>query len=174
MAKEELILRKFRNSDLKELMSKFVNDEILRNTNFPKKAKDIVKSDEIKLLKNIIKNYRLKKPDEYNLAIIVNKELVGAVGLHKIDYINNSSETGYWIAEPYWNNGYATLALKKFLDIVFKKFKFVRIYAYANDYNIGSQKVLEKSGFKLECIRKKSVKKGNKYIDDKQYALVRK
>lgn len=173
MKMERLILRKFRMSDIDVLMKLFVNDKVLRDINLPKKAKEITKTYEMKWLKNTIENYKSKKPEEYNLAIIVGDNFVGGIGLHKINHINNNAEVGYWIAESYWRKDYATLALKKFLKEVSRKFKFVRICGYVNEDNIASQKVLEKSGFKLEGIRRKAVKKGNEYINDKQYALVK-
>ena len=160
-------------TDIENIMKSFVNDKILKNINLPKEAKEITKSYEMKWLKNTTKNYKSKKPEEYNLAIIINGNFVGGIGLHKINYSNNNAEVGYWIAESYWGKGYATNALKKFLKEVIRKFKLVRLTAYVNDYNKGSQRVLEKNGFKFECTRKKSVRRGNKYINDKQYALIK-
>lgn len=169
----KLILRKFRVIDIGNIMKLFVNNRILNDINLPKKAKEITKSYEMKWLKNTIKNYKLRKPEEYNLAIIIDGDFIGGIGLHKINHNHNNAEVGYWIGEPYWGKNYATLALRKFLKEIFRKFKLVRVVGYVNDYNRGSQRVLEKNGFKFECIRKKAVKKGNKYINDKQYSLIR-
>lgn len=170
---EKIKLRKFKMSDLDFLMRYFINEKIIENINLPKKAKDVKKKDETEYLKNSIKNYKSKKPEEYNLAILVNGEIMGVIGIHHTNYFNNCAELGYWIAEPYWGKGYATLATKEFLKEIFRKFGFIRINSFVNDYNIGSWKVLEKCGFKLECIRRKSVKKGNKYINDRQYSLIK-
>jgi RimJ/RimL family protein N-acetyltransferase len=170
---DEIILRKFKISDLDDVLKGIKNDNVLKDLGMIKKAKEITRLDEKRWLKDTIKNYTLKKPTKYSLAIIVDNKLIGSIGLQNINYKDNNSEFGYWIAEPYWNKGYITNTIKKFVKIALKKFRFVRIYAYANECNIASQRVLEKNGFKLEAIRKKAVKKGNLYINDKQYALVK-
>ena len=160
-------------SDINALMNLLANDKILKDMDSPKRAKEITRSGEIKWLKDVIKNYKIKEPEEYNLAITVGDNFIGTIGVNEFDYKNNNAEIGYWIGEPYWGKGYATLALKKFLKELFRKFKLVRIYAYVNDYNKASQKVLENCGFKLEGIRRKVVKEGNKYLNDKQYSLIK-
>lgn len=170
---EKLKLRKLRASDIDEIMKNFINEKILTNINIPKKANEITKSFEMKWFRNVIKNYKLKKPKEYTLAIIIKSKPSGVIDLHKIDYDNRNAEVGCWIAEQYWGKGYGTTALKEFLKEINKRFNFIRITGYVNEDNVGSQRILEKNGFKLECIRKKAVKKGSKYINDKQYALVK-
>ena len=54
-------------------------------------------------------------------------------------------EVGYWIGKEYWGKGIATQALLLFLGLV----KTRPLYAHVARHNIGSRRVLEKSGFKL-------------------------
>ena len=54
-------------------------------------------------------------------------------------------EVGYWIGKEYWGKGIATRALALFLDLV----KTRPLYAHVVKHNIGSQRVLEKCGFKV-------------------------
>lgn len=56
----------------------------------------------------------------------------------------DETNVSYWIDQPQWGKGIATAALKKFVEGANKRPLFARV---AFD-NIGSQKVLEKSGFK--------------------------
>ena len=93
--------------------------------------------------------------------------------IHKIDYTNEKAEIGYWIGEPYWGKGIMPKAVKKFLKIVFNKFKLKRIEGLAYLRNKPSQRVLEKSGFKLEGIKRKSIKRYGKLIDETIYAIVK-
>jgi RimJ/RimL family protein N-acetyltransferase len=52
---------------------------------------------------------------------------------------------GYWIGKHFWGKGVATRALREFLGIVLAR----PLYAHVAKGNIGSIRVLEKSGFKL-------------------------
>jgi ribosomal-protein-alanine N-acetyltransferase len=166
-------LRKFKMSDLREVTTLFANDNVLKNLNGSLKAKDMTLSKEKKWLKNLLKNYKKKKPDSFSFAIVVDDVLVGSIGAPHIDWDNQKTEMGYWIGEPYWGKGYATEAIKLFVQMLFKKYKFMRIEAVPYSYNIASQRVLEKAGFMFEGERRMAVKKGNKFLDDKLYARVK-
>lgn len=64
-------------------------------------------------------------------------------------------------------------AIKKVVNIGFNKLKLIRIYAYVFTFNKKSQKLLEKTGFKLEGKLRKNSIKNNKSIDDLLYAKVK-
>lgn len=52
---------------------------------------------------------------------------------------------GYWIGKSYWGRGIATRALSEFLRGVGTR----PLYAYVAKHNVGSIRVLEKSGFRI-------------------------
>jgi RimJ/RimL family protein N-acetyltransferase len=52
---------------------------------------------------------------------------------------------GYWIGKAYWGRGIATQAMSDFLKVV----TFRPLYAHVAKHNLGSIRVLEKSGFAL-------------------------
>jgi RimJ/RimL family protein N-acetyltransferase len=54
-------------------------------------------------------------------------------------------EVGYWIGREYWGRGLATEALKMFLEVE----KTRPLYGVVAKHNIGSRRVLEKSGFEI-------------------------
>lgn len=99
-----------------------------------------------------------------------NKKLIGGCSFH-IKYRRNSKkdEIGYWLARPYWNKGIMTKVVNKLCEIGFKKFGLKRIEATVFIHNDASCRVLEKTGFKLEGIFRKSIKKRSKLIDGKLY-----
>ena len=81
---------------------------------------------------------------------------------------------GYWLGEKYWGKGIMSDAVKIFLNYIFKKFKKInRIESNVFPWNKGSQRVLEKNGFKLEGIARKSYLKDDKIIDVYKYAKLR-
>ena len=106
------------------------------------------------------------------LAIEVVGKAAGAIGLHaQTDIHKKNMELGYWLAELHWGKGIMTEAIKKMVDYGFKTFQINRIFARPFGTNIGSQKVLEKAGFKLEAEFEKTVFKNGKYLNELFYAV---
>ncbi len=162
-------LIKFKSSDLERLIYLFSNETILRDLNLKKNASD--RTVRSKWLSRKIKAYSQEKPQEFNLGIEISGELIGSVGLHKINYRTKTAVVGYWIGESYWGRGYTSRALKDFLKIVSQKWGLKKIEAVTLADNIPSQRVLEKVGFKYIKIMRKSVKYGKQYKDEKLYQL---
>ncbi len=168
-------LKKLTLKDLDRLVELFNNKKITDSTgltlslNPPK----ITRKFEGKWLEKTIKEYQIKKPENYNLKIVLDGILVGVIGSHNIDYKNRSLEIGYWIGESYWGKGISTIALKKYLDLINKKFNPKRVVGFAFTFNPASKRVMEKCGFKLEGLRK-CVKRGNdKFYDDYQLSKIK-
>lgn len=123
-------------------------------------------------IKKALKRQTAKVVTDFVLAIVIDGEVVGAVGLHRIAK-NHKAEIGYWLAEHHWGKGIMTEAVKLMDKTGRKKFGLKRIYAGVFITNTGSKRVLEKCGFELEGIQKKEVKKGKKYIDTFLFAKTR-
>ena len=101
-------------------------------------------------------------------------ELVGTVGLVlQTDVYRISAEIGYWLGEPFWGKGIMTRAVKQMVDYGFKHLNLLRIYTGVFDFNKGSQRVLEKAGFKLECIFEKALIKNGVVYDEYRYGLIK-
>ncbi len=108
------------------------------------------------------------------LAIDVRGEAVGSIGAFlKDDVYRKSAEVGYWLGEPFWGKGIITEAIGRICDMAFREFDIVRIYAEPYAYNTGSRRALEKAGFVLEGVLKKSVCKNGQIFDSCIYALVK-
>lgn len=108
-------------------------------------------------------------------AIDVNGEAVGGIGLHpQTDIQRKNAELGYWLAEPFWGQGIITAAIRQMTDYGFNTFDVMRIFARPFGTNVGSQKVLEKSGFILEGKFEKTLFKNGEYLDELVYAIRRK
>jgi len=104
-------------------------------------------------------------------AIDINGEAVGGIGLHPQDDIHcKNAELGYWLGEPFWGKGIISKAIPQILNYGFKTFDITRIFARPFHTNIGSQKVLEKAGFKLEARLEKVLYKHGEYLDELIYA----
>jgi RimJ/RimL family protein N-acetyltransferase len=108
------------------------------------------------------------------MAIDINNEAVGGIGVHpQKDVYSKNAEMGYWLAEPFWGNGIMSRAIRQMVDYGFKNFDINRIFARPFGNNHASQKVLEKSGFKLEACYEKTFFKNGEYLDELVYAVRR-
>src|SRR5512133_1253461 len=100
-------------------------------------------------------------------------ELAGVIGLHRQkDVFRLTAEIGYWLGEPFWNKGIATGAVKLATHHGISRLGLVRIYANVYDFNKPSQRVLEKAGYRFECIARKAVIKNNMILDDYRYSFL--
>ena len=69
--------------------------------------------------------------------------LVGCIGIS-----NDPVTVYYFFASEHWGQGYATEVLNPFLDWCVEEFDLTEIKVGVLDDNVGSQRVLEKSGFR--------------------------
>jgi RimJ/RimL family protein N-acetyltransferase len=107
-------------------------------------------------------------------AIVYKSELTGLIGLTlQRDVYRLTAEVGYWLGETYWNKGITSKALKLIVEYGFAKFDLIKIYAGVFEYNKASQRVLEKTGFNLEGVLKKSVIKNDIICDEYRYGLLK-
>jgi RimJ/RimL family protein N-acetyltransferase len=164
----EYCIRSYKLSD-KEALSKYANNynisKLLRDQ-FPYPYMD---SEAETWIVHACNQY-----PETNFVIANAKEMFGAIGINIQDDVNRfSAEVGYWIGEPFWGKGIATVALKAFNKYVFKKFELNRIFANVFEGNIASEKVLLKAGYTKEATMKKAVYKEGKFLDQYIYAVLK-
>ncbi|MBN8953221.1 MULTISPECIES: GNAT family protein [unclassified Rhizobium] len=63
----------------------------------------------------------------------------------------NTVEIGYWLGEPYWNQGYTTEAAHALVDMVFRTRENVaQIDARCRVMNVASRRVVQKCGFQFQ------------------------
>lgn len=97
-------------------------------------------------LENLIKKYTKKGNDFWIYAIERNSdnEFIGTVALVKD---TDDDEIGYRFLQKYWGNGYGSEVCKG-LILYARTIGIKKLIGYAVDVNLGSSKILEKSGFK--------------------------
>lgn len=106
------------------------------------------------------------------LAIEVDGELVGGIGLHpQSDISRMNAELGYWLGEPYWGQGIGTQAVRQMVAHGFATLPIDRIFAIPFGSNRASQRVLEKAGFVLEGRFAGTLVKNGRREDELVYAV---
>lgn len=100
--------------------------------------------------------------------------VVGVIGLEiQEDVFKKSANLGYWLGTPYHNKGIMTQAVKLMCNYGFEKMDIVRIQAHVFDFNVASQRVLEKCGFEREAILKDACFKNGQICDDVIYSKLK-
>lgn len=128
---------------------------------------------------------KLLLQSEYNLAIkqasfrfwVFEKgkpsQVIGTVSFHNVRRgFHQSCEMGYKFDQRYWGRGYAKESILKCIWIAFEELKLHRIEAYVLAENTASRKLLEGIGFRLEGIKRQSVKMHGVWRDHELYGLV--
>ncbi len=133
--------------------------DIYQNIRFKKVLKNLLAVPypyHFKDAKKFVRGHqRLDKGLSYFVFGIIHKKndcLIGCTGLHHVDYFHKTAELGYWLGPRFWNHGYMTEAGKLVLNFAFRKLKLHRVSANVFTDNLGSQRVLEKLGFKKEGV----------------------
>ncbi len=120
-----------------------------------------------------IRGAKEQKP-ETQFAIANLSEAIGGIGLTvQNDVYRLSAEMGYWLAEPFWGKGIATMAVRAFTQYAFSSYGLVRVFATVFEWNKASARVLEKAGFTLEARLRKNVIKNGQIIDTLLYAKLK-
>lgn len=118
--------------------------------------------------------FAIKETPPYILAIDIKGEAIGGIGIHPQSDIHcKNAELGYWLGEPFWGNGIISNAIIQIVDYSFMNLDITRIFARPFGTNIASQRVLEKTGFKLEARFEKSLFKNGEFIDELVFAIRR-
>ncbi|KQO73764.1 GNAT family protein [Agrobacterium sp. BA1120] len=85
----------------------------------------------------------------YAITRMENGEFMGCCGLEPQED-GKTLEMGYWLGEPYWNNGYTTEAAHALIDMAFRTRDIEQIDARCRVTNIASRRVIQKCGFQLQ------------------------
>ena len=99
---------------------------------------------------------------------------IGSIGVTRGQNIHfRTAELGYYIAEPYWGQGFATCAVRQVCDHVFAHSDILRIFAEPFADNAASCRVLEKAGFAPEGILRQNAVKNGRIRDMKLYSRIK-
>ncbi len=86
-----------------------------------------------------IKGHRTKKDFGFLMFSKKTGELVGGIGLHRVDWTIPKLEIGYWIGTRFEGLGYVTEAVRALTDAAFKKLGAVRMELLCDGHNTRAQ-----------------------------------
>src|SRR5690606_11107271 len=107
-----------------------------------------------------------------DFAIEVDSEAAGGISLMLHDDVERiSAEIGYWLGKQYWGRGIMSEAVGAVTRWGFREFGLTRIYALPFANNAASSRVLEKAGYLLEGVMRRSALKDGVVMDQRLYAV---
>jgi RimJ/RimL family protein N-acetyltransferase len=110
----------------------------------------------------------------YSIAITFkeNDQLIGGCAVKRKSVEASDGEIGYVLHKDYWGRGIATEAVEVLLRFGFEELKLHRIFATCMTENLGSKRVLEKNGLRLEGHLKENVLQRGRWRDSLIYAIL--
>lgn len=110
---------------------------------------------------------------DFGYAIIIDKNIVGRIGLHHINHQHRIAEIGYWLADGLQGRGIISKSCKAIINHAFKELGLNRIEIKCAVGNDKSRAVAEKLQFKQEGILRQAELLNGKFIDLYLYALLK-
>lgn len=111
---------------------------------------------------------------QQNFAIEYEGIVCGVMGvIIQSDVYQKTGEIGYWLGEPYWGMGIATIAVNLISNYGLKDLNLVRVFASVFSSNPASMAVLEKNDFTKEGISRNAIWKNGQLYDEHRYAKLR-
>ena len=167
---KRLLLRELVPSDATDLKEWFGRDEVYKYWgNLPGKGE---KNPEI-LFVDPRPHVKRKLDKGFLWAIIerTNNKVIGVIEIFDVEN-NRMGTVGYRIDPRVWGQGYCTEALKRIMDFVYMETAIDRLWTDVDVNNAGSNKVVEKCGFKLEGTIRHG-KFGTRYCDYNTWGFIR-
>lgn len=99
----------------------------------------------------VVDAYKQQPPEEVHLAVCLREtdEFIGVVDLFDIDWVNQTAETGSWMANPaYRGRGYGTEAKMLLLEYAFDHLHLHALNSYVWEPNARSAAALAKQGYR--------------------------
>lgn len=118
-------------------------------------------------------NKRAADKTDFGYAIIINNNIVGRMGMHKINRQNRIGEIGYWLAAGLQGAGIVTKCCKAMIDHGFTELNLNRIEIKCGVGNDKSKAIPEKLRFTFEGVLRKAEWLNGEFIDLNLYSMLK-
>jgi RimJ/RimL family protein N-acetyltransferase len=140
---ERLFLAELNSSDIPQIVKYAANKNISANTlNLPFPYTD---KDAVYWINLANQGFKTGSHLIFGIKLKPEKQFIGGIGL-TIDKRFKRAEIGYWIAEPFWNKGFATEATKSVIRFGFEKLDLNKFTSSHFTRNPASGKVMLNCG----------------------------
>ncbi|WOL07966.1 hypothetical protein Cni_G16717 [Canna indica] len=160
-----ITLRRFELSDVDDYMVWASDDRV---TAFCRWDSYTNKEDLLRYMQEVV------LPHPWYRAICLDGQPIGALSVELgVGCDRCKGELGYVLAAGHWGKGYATAAVKTVVASIFKEVEGLeRVEALVLVENKGSQRVLEKAGFKREGVLRKTMVLKGRTVDLVMFSFI--
>lgn len=167
---ERLILRQMDANDAEAIVDLFSHPDVLRYLNQePTDSLDKARG----LIDWFNSMYRDHEAVTWAVTLQDDDRLIGTAGTYAWDRDDRHVDIGYHILPLHWNQGYATEANRMVIRWCFNNLDVHRIQADCTEGNLASERVMLKSGFKHEGTWRESCWEHGRFVNIKQFGLLR-
>jgi RimJ/RimL family protein N-acetyltransferase len=150
-------------------------DLIDKNRNYIEKTFPVTVSSciDLKITKEFIaKNIQIEKEKTgcyFYVRNLKTNNLIGYLGIKKIDYHISKCELFYFIDKDFEGKGIISKAVSEVIDFCFKELKMNKIFICTSKINLGSQQIALKNGFIHEGTLREEFKNYEGVLEDINY-----
>lgn len=167
---ERLLLRKVTLKDAEEMFLYGSNEEVAKYVTW-NTHKTLAETKEF--IKLILSKYESGQVAPWGIEFKETGKFIGTIDFVSWQPNHKTAEIGYVISQDYWGKGLTTEAAKEIIKFGFEKMDFVRIQAKCLLENIGSARVMEKTGMTFEGIIRKGMFIKGEHQDLKMYSILK-
>jgi RimJ/RimL family protein N-acetyltransferase len=167
---ERLRLRQLTHADADAVMAMGSSPEVLRYLNDPPVD---TRDKAIEMIDWLNRLYQKHDAVQWGITLRGDDHLIGQCGCYGWDRANRRVDIGYHLMPSHWGKGYATEAARAAIGWCFDNLDVHRIQADCTDGNIASERVMLKCGFKYEGTWRESCWEHGRFVDIKQFGLLR-
>ena len=148
-----LTLRPMKAEDEELLFRLYSDEEILRYSPFDTMDRAAVQRH----LQRILREWEQPSPANYEFAAVRKSDGVSIGRCHtEIDPETDTAMIGCHLLQTFWRQGFATEICRALMDHSFEHLNVHRVNALCNPENLGSRRMLEACGLRLEAHFRKS------------------
>jgi ribosomal-protein-serine acetyltransferase len=119
-----------------------------------------------------LKRLQLEANDGLEAALVLDGEIAGGVGFHRVDWVNRSTSIGYWLTADAQGRGLMTAAVTALLDYAFFEWDLHRVVIEVIVGNERSRAIPERLGFRQEAILREAKLVRGSHEDTRLYAML--
>ena len=142
------------------------------NFKYLKKSTHTTIEEDDAFLRKVVNSYKTYSDFIWGISRKENLSLIGTCRLFNFHLDDQNAEVSYMIHPAFQRQGVATEAVKALISYCFEELGFVRVQARCVAGNIGSERVMQKSGMQYEGLLRASAKIHGRFEDFKLYAIL--
>lgn len=162
-------LRLFEESDAEELHA-LIEANRERLARWLSWAADQTYEDTLGFIRRAIEQHAAH--DGFQMAVVDEGRIAGAVGYREVDWRERATSLGYWLDKEHEGDGTMTAAVSALTNHAFAVWNLRRVEIRAAKENRRSRAIPERLGFAEEGTLRKAELVGGRYLDSVVYAML--